>query len=292
MAKTGKITISQGSFDTSEKTSVITVKGIITTSGESYRGDHRTGKFYVYLDGDLICSESFTHGAPAESTTTLFTKKITIEHDSDGYGGKITASYNYDDGWCKGEGSKTLTRFWSVSYNANGGSGAPGTQVYVYGGSNIKLSTKVPKRTGYNFLGWSKTKTATKASYAPGVTWKSTNEDNYTLYAVWIKVHTITFQGNGGTVNGSTYTKQSVTNGTTIKTFPTAKLEHHEFVGWNAKADGSGAYYTSLTASKDFTLYAIYKPSSNCYVKHGGTYRRGIAYRKVNGTYRKAVKIY
>ena len=77
---------------------------------------------------------------------------------------------------------------YTVSYNANGGSGAPSSQTKDYG-TNITLSTTVPTRNGYTFLGWSTSSTASSATYLPGSTFSS--NANTTLYAVWKSATTI-----------------------------------------------------------------------------------------------------
>ena len=48
---------------------------------------------------------------------------------------------------------------------------------------SIKLSTTVPTRTNYTFLGWSTSSSATSATYAAGGTY--TFSANTVLYAVW-----------------------------------------------------------------------------------------------------------
>lgn len=73
---------------------------------------------------------------------------------------------------------------FSVSYNANGGSGAPSAQTKSYGAA-LTLSSTKPTRTGYVFLGWSTNKSATAATYAAGGSF--TSEADTTLYAVWTK---------------------------------------------------------------------------------------------------------
>lgn len=71
---------------------------------------------------------------------------------------------------------------YTVSYNANGGSGAPSSQTKTHN-VTLTLSSTRPTRTGYNFLGWSTSRTATSASYSAGGSFTS-NSDT-TLYAVW-----------------------------------------------------------------------------------------------------------
>lgn len=79
---------------------------------------------------------------------------------------------------------------YTVSYNANGGSGAPSSQVKVHNKS-LTLSTTRPTRSGYRFLGWATSASATSpnASYDPGDTY--TANQALSLYAVWRKNPTV-----------------------------------------------------------------------------------------------------
>ena len=77
---------------------------------------------------------------------------------------------------------------YTITYNANGGSGGPSSQSYKYApNGNIYLSSDRPSKTGYTFMGWSESPSATSASYSPGQWWGTHNANNYTLYAVWKK---------------------------------------------------------------------------------------------------------
>lgn len=71
---------------------------------------------------------------------------------------------------------------YTVAYNANGGTGAPAAQTKTHG-QTLTLSTERPTRSGYSFLGWAVTATATSAQYQPGGSY--TDDENTTLYAVW-----------------------------------------------------------------------------------------------------------
>lgn len=73
---------------------------------------------------------------------------------------------------------------YTVSYNANGGQGAPGSQ-YKYFDVNLTLSSVKPTREGYNFLGWGTSSSSTAVTFPAG----SDYTFNYgmTLYAVWEK---------------------------------------------------------------------------------------------------------
>ena len=73
---------------------------------------------------------------------------------------------------------------YTVSYNANGGTGAPEAQQKLKG-TALTLSTKKPVYSGYTFQGWATSSTATAAQYQPGGSY--TEDKNVTLYAVWQK---------------------------------------------------------------------------------------------------------
>lgn len=78
--------------------------------------------------------------------------------------------------------SSNSKKYYSVSYNANGGTGAPSTQLKV-DGTDITLSSTTPTRTGYVFNGWNTSSDGSGTNYASGGTY-SVNA-NLTLYAKW-----------------------------------------------------------------------------------------------------------
>lgn len=69
----------------------------------------------------------------------------------------------------------------TVSYNANGGTGAPDNQKKIYG-SVLTLSSVRPTRDGYVFMGWA-TSSAGEVAYMPGSAYGA--DVDITLYAVW-----------------------------------------------------------------------------------------------------------
>ena len=70
---------------------------------------------------------------------------------------------------------------YTVSYDANGGSGAPSSQTKWHGES-LTLSSSIPTRSNYEFLGWSTSKNGS-VEYASGA--KFDTNSNITLYAIW-----------------------------------------------------------------------------------------------------------
>ncbi len=83
---------------------------------------------------------------------------------------------------------------YTISYNANSGSGAPSSQTATYD-STLTLSSTIPTRSGYKFLGWSANSSATTAGYSAGQTLSAFQVNSLvsglsdggtkTLYAVW-----------------------------------------------------------------------------------------------------------
>jgi len=106
-----------------------------------------------------------------------------------------------------GTGNRTIVLYanwkvdtYTISYNANGGSGAPSEQTKTYG-VNLTLSSTVPTREGYDFLGWATSSTATTATYQPGGTF--TTDASTILYAVWGRSAFIRIMGSDGTLKSA-----------------------------------------------------------------------------------------
>ena len=79
----------------------------------------------------------------------------------------------------------------TVTYNANGGSGGPGSQT-VNTNSTFNINgTNFPTKSGYIFKGWASSSTAKTATYKKGATPSvSATTSNITYYAVWWPVFT------------------------------------------------------------------------------------------------------
>ena len=87
-------------------------------------------------------------------------------------------------------GGVTLYAAWkpntyTVTYNANGGTGSMSNTTHTYGVSSTLRSNSFT-RTGWTFLGWSTSSSATSPDYTNGASVKHLAENgNVTLYAVW-----------------------------------------------------------------------------------------------------------
>ena len=133
----------------------------------------------------------------------------------------------------------------TLKYNANGGTDAP---AQLTGNGWVSLSITEPTRSGYTFLGWSESSTASLAQYASGDLLNLTA--NTTLYAVWkANTYTVYFDAQGGTCSTSSKT---VTYNSTYGTLPTPTRSGYTFDGWYTSASGG----TQITASSKVTITA------------------------------------
>lgn len=146
---------------------------------------------------------------------------------------------------------------YTVSYNANGGTGAPAAQTKWYG-INLALSSTAPTRTGYTFAGWSTTQGGSVV-YQPGATYSANG--GATLWAVWTaNTWTISYDANGGTGSIADQTKTydqtlTLSDGTGIS------RTNHSLIEWNTMPSGSGDVYAkgevlNETFAQSLSLYA------------------------------------
>lgn len=147
---------------------------------------------------------------------------------------------------------------YTVSYNANGGTGAPSSQT-KYFNESLTLSSNTPTRNGYTFLGWSESSTATTPTYSAGSSF--TTNANTTLYAVWkqdVKTYTISYDANGGTGAPASQQKTYETSLTLSSVEPTK--DGYLFLGWTTDDTNTIEYLPGDTfaINSDTTLYAVW----------------------------------
>lgn len=123
-------------------------------------------------------------------------------------------------------------------------------------------------REGYRFVGWSTSpKLGEGTIYNPEDEFTIENA-NVTLYAVWLQVHTVTYDGNGNTsgvapMDPNTYRPR-------LEFFiilgpGNLEKEGHSFDGWNTQSNGEGnklnigGIYTVSPGTTNVTLYAQWK---------------------------------
>lgn len=151
------------------------------------------------------------------------------------------------------------TATYQVIFDANGGTFVSGNfdpKNYTVD-SSYTLPTGTITRAGYVFLGWSKTSSATSASYSDGQSGVSnlgTAGTTVTLYAVWrAKQFTIKYNSNNSN-SKSTSTTYTATNSNTIATLPTTTgwtKSGYIASGWSASSSATSASYAFGQAFND-----------------------------------------
>lgn len=147
---------------------------------------------------------------------------------------------------------------YSITFDANGGTGAPAAITKTYG-EDVTLPTTKPTRAGYTFSRWFWWNGNTKVYCNAGSAF-SRNADTV-LYAEWVAItYTVTFNANGGTGAPSAQTKTHGTALTLSSTTPTRS--GYIFKGWGTSATATTATYQpggSYTNNSAATLYALWE---------------------------------
>lgn len=270
MAGTGRISLSYSAVGNVKSTHQYNVTAAFEI-GFDYGGWNNNARpWSMSCDGQSRSgSSSFSvpSGGGSWRYTTITTQTFTVTMGSSGSAKTVSVSAYIDTGVrpssISASNSITLPAIsWvnTISYNANGGGGAPGSQSYNYG-NDTYLSDTIPSRTGYTFLGWSLRSDASSPSYSAGQKWSGYNEGNYTLYAVWkINTYTISYNANGGSGAPSNQIKTYGQNLTLSNTAPTR--QNYDFLGWSTNQSSAVAEYSAgstYTANSGATLYAVWK---------------------------------
>ena len=145
----------------------------------------------------------------------------------------------------------------TITFNADGGSGANTTQAIEYNVAE-NLDSNPFTRTGYSFAGWATT-SGGSVIYAEGASYTGTSDA--TLYAQWtVNAYTITFNTNLG--DGGSMSTQDINYGASANLTSNGFTKTgYTFASWNTQADGGGDTYNdgvsyTMSSASDLTLYA------------------------------------
>ena len=126
---------------------------------------------------------------------------------------------------------------FTLRYNANGGHGAPTTQVAesYEGFYEFVVSNVTPVREGFEFRGWAKDGDESQLYQAGNVIKNSNSSEPMTLYAVWaeIRTYTLMYDITGGSGAPEVQACKSATGRCTfIVSDTTPTRTGFEFIGW------------------------------------------------------------
>lgn len=233
------------------------------TSGYAAYTNGIARNWSVNIDGQVRSGTYNINGVA--STSRIASGTIDVARTNTDRNISCSASLNFDVTWNGSySGSRSASgsigiekrTSYTVSFNANGGSGAPGNQTKWHG-TAIALSSTRPTRTGYIFQGWA-TSSSGSVAYQPGAQYNS--DANITLYAVWrAETYTISFNANGGSGAPGSQTKTYGQTLTLSSTRPTRT--NYNFIGWASSSASTTAEYQpggAYTNNGPATLYAIW----------------------------------
>ncbi len=202
----------------------------------------------IQIPYSVTCSHSYNSGT------------VTLEPTYTSEGKK-----EYTCRYCKYKKIETIPKLtapseFTVSYNANGGSGAPASQtktegtaltlssvkptrssttanytvtLNANGGSVSTNSLSTTRTTSYSFRNWNTSASGTGTTYNSGASY--TTDASVTLYAQW----------------SSSSTTASVT-------FPTPSRSGYTFKGWATSSSATSGVTGSYTPNGNVTLYAVW----------------------------------
>lgn len=231
----------------------------ITINGVTYGGinDRYTTESTTHHQHLVVSDVYVNHNSNGTKTLTI-SGNVTKMIDSTDYATKL------DGKSITGSTTINLTSYttgYTVTYNANGGSGAPSSQtktngvaltlsaikptkvststgsytvtLNANGGTCYTSSLSATKTISYTFSEWNTNSSGTGTSYNPGASY--TANANLNLYAI--------------------YTSSTSTSAVTL---PTPTRDGYEFVGWATSSTATSGMTGSYTPTGNVTLYAIW----------------------------------
>jgi len=250
----------------------------VKLNGGSYNGS--TNDFTI----SKYPGEEISIGAPTRSKHNFTGYKLTMDNNDGDAPTSVTQSASGFKGIMQ-MGNFTLNAQWTpwkhtVRYDANAKNdtsvkGIPASQSKT-ANVDIKLSSDVPTRNGYTFLGWNTQADGKGTAYAAGAIYKNDqNGGTVTLYAQWTPwKHTVTYDKNVPANSKKTDVKNMPGNQTkiydqnlTLQSNVPTRIGY-TFVKWTTNKDGTGTAYqpgSQYSYNRDsdggtVTLYAVWTP--------------------------------
>ena len=267
---TVKATADDGSGKTATKSTTITAADVpVTSISVSASGEGDSVRLTATVSPSNATNTNVTWSVYSGSgdVTLSSTSGSSIYVYPDG-NGSVTIRATAQDGSGK-YGSDTLYVF-EMAFNANGGSGAPSSVLYIdYNSSSnrLEIPSTEPYRSGWEFMGWA-TSAYGSPSYSPGDTYSVSYSSVRTMYAIWGDYGYLSFNKNGG--SGSVPSTQSVLiaeddyDYITIPSSPTPTMSGMVFEGWCTNSSGTGTMYSpgdsvEVDCGQTVTLYAYFE---------------------------------
>lgn len=231
----------------------VTLQAYVETSSSAWH----IGKWSDYGSylkvGDT--QTDYTQDIPANTSGAYKIKELTFNLSNTTTSATVGWKFGYnpsawlgDTTWNRPSGTFTISMKSAhfVTYDANGGSGAPSKQTKIYG-TNLTLSSTKPSKSGHTFTGWNTKSDGSGTAYASGATYST--ESDLKLYAQYRANYTscgtptnLTVTGNSN--NTVTLSCKSGASGTS-NTVNSVEL----FVTYNGTTPTTSNYNEKFTIS-------------------------------------------
>lgn len=191
---------------------------------------------------------------------------------------------------------ETESKTFTLSFDANGGSGAPDNKscnTSSFGYCVRTIPSDEPTRSGYKFLGWAESKNAVIAANMPGKNIVLFGDK--TVYAIWSPIYKVRLNSNNGTdtVADGGECASSRIDSSCVVNLPAQAPSGDEgsiFLGWAETDDATSVEYSAgstIEIITNKTLYAVWKDASLEEETSGGetkavTWQQGQEYVKGN----------
>lgn len=250
----------------------VDVNGYLDGAIQGNTRDYAT--FDVYVNGSIVAQSTTDYCTALPYGSEVEIKNVRPDAGHTYHGAyKYNSSYTSYTSFTVGEDRTCValnltSNKYSISYNANGGSGSMSSDTVTFG-TGFKVQANKFTRANYTFVGWNSSPDGNGLDFTSRInstgTWMYVS--NITLYAQWKRInYTLTYNANGGT---SDKTSQSVAAGSPIGGMATASRSGYQFVGWFTAATGGTQITSSSTISRDTTVYAHWKGNDFTVVYYG-----------------------
>ena len=207
------------------------------------------------------------NGAATQSITVIFRNY----NDDNGDSKTTTVSFNVNvPAWTS----------YNISYNANGGSGAPSSQT-KWKDQTLTLSSTQPTRTGYTFSKWNTKSDGSGTSYSPGASY--TANSAATLYAIWTEnALTVNYYSNYATY--AALKGESILVSSSMNVLVHSQSFYYDNAYSNGLADVQNVNYLYLSRTGYApTGYWGTSSSGGTLVNHGASFSTGQALAQAFG---------
>ena len=224
--------------------------------------------YSAVIDGETVASGSYDiNGKTGTYTIASGTKDVSRGSSNRNISFSLSFAFNLTwsgvySGTRSASGTYTVPSvpYNTYSFNANGGTGAPGSVTKV-GGVDFTFPKGKPTRTGYTFKGWNNTEINNGDMYQPEQTVGGLPDKSIEWWANWqINTYTVKYNANGGSGAPGQQTKTYGVTLTLSSSKPTRT--NYTFKGWGTSSGSTSVAYSagaSYTANASITLYAVWE---------------------------------